>query len=367
MDITREFTGFAAALRNCITLEEACDFERLALALFRLQFEHNAAYRKLCEARGASPATVRCWEGIPAVPTSAFKEFEVTCLPAEARTRVFHSSGTTADRPSRHFHNPESLGVYDASLLSWFRPHLLAAETEGAIEEALILTPPEHQAPASSLVHMFEAIRRELGLAETVFCGGVSGDGGWEIAVADAIAALRGASTASKPLLILGTAFGFVHLLDALEERHLRFQLPRGARVLETGGYKGRSRALSRQELHALITRILGVPEAFIVSEYGMSELSSQAYDKAAGGASGEGAPPRFRFPPWARVQVVSPETGREVRDGETGLIRVFDLANVYSVTAVETEDLGIRRADGFELIGRAAQVAARGCSLMSA
>src|SRR2546426_7708444 len=99
-----------------------------------------------------------------------------------------------------------------------------------------------------------------------------------------------------------------------------------------------------------------------------MSELSSQAYDRTAD------VEPRnskletrnFSFPPWARAQIISPETGREVSEGETGLIRVFDLANVYSVMAIQTEDLGIRRANGFELLGRAALVEPRGCSLMA-
>ena len=75
----------------------------------------------------------------------------------------------------------------------------------------------------------------------------------------------------------------------------------------------------------------------------------------------------QFRFPPWARVQIISPETGREVAEGETGLIRVFDLANVFSVAAIQTEDLGIRRGDGFELVGRAQLAEPRGCSLMTA
>ena len=79
-------------------------------------------------------------------------------------------------------------------------------------------------------------------------------------------------------------------------------------------------------------------------------------------------APPRsFHFPPWARVQIISPETGREVAEGETGLIRIFDLANVFSVAAIQTEDLGIRRGDGFELVGRAQLAEPRGCSLMTA
>lgn len=100
-----------------------------------------------------------------------------------------------------------------------------------------------------------------------------------------------------------------------------------------------------------------------------MSELSSQAYDLKLvvpdmAEPAREGV---FHFPPWARARIVSPETGREVADGETGLIRVFDLANLHSVLAVQTEDIGIRRGDGFELLGRAAVSEPRGCSLMSA
>jgi hypothetical protein len=112
-----------------------------------------------------------------------------------------------------------------------------------------------------------------------------------------------------------------------------------------------------------------------------MSELSSQAYDSSKGVGRGEGiagarlpseATPAivsaraFHFPPWARARIISPETGIEVGEGETGLISVLDLANVYSVMAVQTEDLGIRRADGFELIGRAPLAEPRGCSLMA-
>jgi hypothetical protein len=167
--------------------------------------------------------------------------------------------------------------------------------------------------------------------------------------------------------LLLGTAFSFVHLLDSLTQQNLRFQLPPGSRVMETGGYKGRSRALPKAELHALITERLGVPPSHLVCEYGMSELSSQAYDLVLGPASDPGAVVRcFHFPPWARAQIISPETGHEVTDGETGLIRVFDLANVFSVMAIQTDDLGIRHDDGFELIGRAELAEPRGCSLMA-
>ena len=99
------------------------DFEALALRLFALQFECNVPYRRLCEARGARPDTVAHWTGIPAVPTSAFKELDLSCLPVVERTTVFYSSGTTGEKPSRHYHNAGSLALYEASLLRWFKAH----------------------------------------------------------------------------------------------------------------------------------------------------------------------------------------------------------------------------------------------------
>jgi hypothetical protein len=116
-----------------------------------------------------------------------------------------------------------------------------------------------------------------------------------------------------------------------------------------------------------LITRQLGIGRDHIICEYGMSELSSQAYDVEIHSPSSILHPRIFRFAPWARAQIISPETGREVVDGETGLIRVFDLANVFSVANIQTEDLGIRRGEGFELVGRAQLAEPRGCSLMTA
>ncbi len=382
------------------------------------------------------PDTVMHWTAIPAAPTSAFKEFELTCLPASQRTTVFHSSGTTTQQPSRNYHNAESLALYEASLLRWFEAHF---QLPIADSQLVILTPSPTAAPHSSLVHMFETIRREAGQDSSAYVGTAAEDGGWTLDLEAALGRLRKARGAGEPLFVFGTAFSFVHLLDRLAERDLAFALPPGSCALETGGYKGLSRSLPKAALHALISRHLGIPSHRIVCEYGMSELSSQAYDlevvahasespwaassgvpfpltpalslgerepirphvpalkhcrfvprraaslplpKGEGRGEGEqdarlpnvaasvmasGNPSRlFHFPHWARAQIISPETAREVREGETGLIRVFDLANVYSVMAIQTEDLGIRHGDGFTLAGRAAFVEPRGCSLMA-
>jgi hypothetical protein len=345
------------------------EFNGMALMLFTLQFQHNPAYRKFCEARKISPEAVTHWNQIPAVPTSAFKELEISCLPPEKRTRVFHSSGTTAQQSSRHFHSPESLAVYEASLLTWFRFHVQPGR------HLAILTPPPSQAPNSSLVHMFETIRRNFGAPEEIFLGAVAADGSWELNFEPTVRILERASGKNESLVMLGTAFSFVHLLDYLAGKNLRFKLPPGFRVMETGGYKNRSRSLPKDELHALIAERLGVSPADILCEYGMSELSSQAYDIGNVHSSSADLPKAlerrrvirpFHFPPWARAQIISPETGREVREGETGLVRLFDLANVFSAMAIQTEDLAIRRRDGFELLGRAELAEPRGCSLMA-
>jgi hypothetical protein len=200
--------------------------------------------------------------------------------------------------------------------------------------------------------------------------GKTTADGSWSLDLDAARAALELAGATRRPLALLGTAFSFVHLLDDLAANHLFFTLPAGSRALETGGYKGRSRTLPGEDLHALIRRHLGISASHIVCEYGMSELSSQAYDRVAGQAASKPGPssmrPIFRFPPWARARIVSPETGRETTEGGSGLIQIWDLANVYSVMAIQTEDLGVRRGDGFELIGRAEPAEPRGCSLLA-
>jgi hypothetical protein len=373
--MTSELSNFAARLRGLISNRKSTisdrQFHELALELFVLQFEDNPAYQKICVAHGLTPQVVEHWTQIPAVPTAAFKELELTSLTPGERTTVFHSSGTTGQKPGRHFHNAESLMIYEASLWPQFAAHVLGDSRFTIHDSRLaILTPPPAQAPHSSLVHMFEVVRRELGFGESVFVGHIAGGNSWVLDFDRVQNCLRESVGQNCPLILLGTAFSFVHLVDFPGEQNLSFQLPPGSRALETGGYKNRSRTLPKMELHALITQRFGIPPAQIICEYGMSELSSQAYSVTNKDSATCHSPlitHHYHFPPWSRVQIVSPETGRTVRDGGTGLVRIFDLANVFSVAAIQTEDLGIRCGDGFELIGRAPLAELRGCSLMTA
>jgi hypothetical protein len=370
MSCLDSYDGFVTQLRAFMACAQTqapagaeldAEFNRLAAALFALQRQSVPIYAEFCAQRRV--AAVEDWREIPALPAAAFKEYEVTSLPPDQRTRVFHSSGTTRHKPSRHFHNARSLALYEESLRLWFRRHFLDPQSENpqsAIRnpQLIVLTPPPAQAPHSSLAHMFDTVRPEF--CGATFTGRMDGDGAWALDLERTISALQEAQSAREPVALLGTASAFVHLLDHCRASRTRFRLAAGSRALETGGYKGRGRAASKEELRQMMTRWLGIDESHIVSEYGMSELSSQAYDRAVAETGGD-----FRFPPWARARIISPETGREAVEGETGLVRVVDLANVWSTLAVQTEDLGARHGGGFELAGRAAGAAARGCSLM--
>ncbi|HEY1716853.1 MAG TPA: hypothetical protein VGH42_01000 [Verrucomicrobiae bacterium] len=366
--MNKELSNFAARLRESIASGfQNENFEALALELFALQFKHNSPYRKICEARKLTPQMIEHWTQIPFVPTSAFKELELTSLAPNERAAVFHSSGTTGQKSSRHFHCAESLAVYEASLWKWFEQGVFSnSKLKTQNLKLICLTPPPEQAPHSSLVHMFEIVRQKTGrtsvpASRAEFLGKLAAAGTWTLDFDAALKTLRESVEQNRPLILLGTAFSFVHLMDFLAENNLQFHLPENSRIMETGGYKNRSRILTKIELHSLISEQLGISPEKIICEYGMSELSSQAYDSI------QNLERQFRFPPWVRAQIISPETGREVFDGETGLIRIFDLANVFSVATIQTEDLAIRRGDGFELIGRAQLAEPRGCSLMTA
>ncbi|MCX6900825.1 MAG: long-chain fatty acid--CoA ligase [Verrucomicrobia bacterium] len=332
-------------------------FDSLALALFRHQFALNRPYRRYCESLSRSPRNVAHWKQIPAIPTTAFKNANLTTLTPKQRTTVFHSSGTTEHRPSRHFHNAATLALYEAALWPMFAGRVTSGEWRTARNcQLVILTPTLAEAPHSSLVHMMETVRRRRQAPPSVFVGAAALENGRALATA----VQSKIQNPKSKVLLLGTAFAFVRLFDAITTAPRQgrgLQLPPGSRVMETGGYKGRTREVPRKELHALISAKLGVPRTAIVSEYGMCELSSQFY------AASQSAV--FHGPPWTRVRLINPETDREAREGERGLIRIFDLANRASVIAIQTEDIGVRRGDGFELLGRAPQAEARGCSLM--
>jgi hypothetical protein len=329
-------------------------FERLALALFAFQFEKNPAYGRFCRARGRTPATVSGWREIPAVPTGAFKELALCCFPAGRSVKVFRTSGTALARRGELY--LDTLALYEASLVPSFETGVLP---DLAAEERLpcfVLAPSPDEAPDSSLSHMFGVMLARRGAAGSAY---FVREGQLDV---DALLAALERVRAPAKLLLCGTAFAFVHLLEGLEQRGRRLALPAGARVMETGGFKGRTRSLARGELYGWIHERLGVPPAHCVNQYGMTELASQFYDSVLREPD---ARRRKLAPPWTRVAVVDPGTGRALGPGEVGALRIVDLANTGSVLAIGTADLGVLAPEGgFEVLGREDGAEARGCSI---
>lgn len=328
------------------------EFSALALEVFAHQYSRNTPYRLFCERRGAVPGRVGHWTEVPAVPTDAFKAAALVCGGPEAARVVFRTSGTTrgAERRGEHWF-PET-GVYDAALRAGFAAHLLP---DSARLPVLSLIPPPSVVADSSLSHMVGEVVRALGAPGSAYFVGAEG-----IDHAALGAALRRAEAAGERVCVLGTSFAFVHWLDHLSERGERFALPAGSRVMDTGGFKGRSREVTREELYASLGERLGVGVEWCVNEYGMTEMSSQFYDAVAGRPGAR----LHRGPGWVRTRAVDPETLEPLPEGEGGVLRHWDLANLHSVMAVQTADLGVVAGEGFRVLGRARGAEARGCSL---
>ncbi len=318
-------------------------FDDLALRLFEYQLRYNAPYARYCARVGVTAP--RSWEEIPAVPAAAFKEAALSTFDPRGAALVFETSGTTRVTPGRHY--METAALYDAALLAGFDRFALR---DGPGLRYFNLVPNPAERPRSSLGYMMARVAERRG----------DGAAGWylrgdKLLIEAFEVNLRAAIAADQPVCIAATAFALVHLLDALDRVGLWFALPAASRILQTGGFKGRARIVGRDELYGRIRAAFGLESGAIVSEYGMTELTSQYYDSTP--------LRRFAGPPWLRTRVVGPERST-LPNGELGSLLHVDLANRSSCIAIQTEDLGVMTEDGFVLIGRDSEASLRGCSL---
>lgn len=330
-------------------------FQSLALEIFAMQFAQLEPYRRLCEQRERTPTTVTAWQDIPAVPVAAFKTLRLHVAPPR---EVFRSSGTTGGRRSVHYHPFPDLyrHVVDSTFPEYCLADLIDSNVHdeaGAHPPFLALVPPRQQVADSSLGFMVDHVMQRFGGADSAYA---FGPGGVETGIADAWCRRR--QEDGRPGLILATSFALAQWLDEMAEQEVRHSLPPDTTLFDTGGFKGRTRELSREELAAHIEDRLAIPAHRTVREYGMTELTSQFYTQSARDGI------TFVGPPWLRAQLLDPITFRPVDHGTPGLLSILDLANAGSVLHVLTQDLGVAHGEGFRLLGRASGAELRGCSL---
>jgi hypothetical protein len=308
-------------------------FEELAMQLFERQRKKNRPYDLYCRALGVS---VSCWKEITGLPQEVFKHSEVRCFSAEETRFEFRTSGTTGEGYGRHL--LPSLNLYkEAVLRGWAHARL-------PDYPIALLMPDPRQNPHSSLAQMgaFLGENREHRYL-------------WKDPGRLDVESLHGfISERLGPVILFGTALAFLDILETSAGSAI--SLPEGSLIMETGGFKGSDRTIEKTELYRAISNYFGIPTKSIWNEYGMTELSSQFY------SSGIDQP--HAGPPWARVVVIDPQTNREALPGQIGMIRIVDLANIWSVLAIQTQDLAWYGSGGeFHLIGRDPNALPRGCS----
>ncbi len=342
-------------------------FEALALALARYQRRESPAFARLCERHGSRLDELA---SVPGVPTEAFRRLRVTVTEPGLDVACFETSGTTSERAGKHAFRT----LQTTSELALRAGSAALRRSDDQRCTVLALAPEPGVPGVSSLGHMMRlfigawdgralALRRDAAARSAERLP----EGRWLVTErgVDLAALERGAAVATErrePLLLLATSFALVHCLDALGAR--RLPLPADSVVMQTGGFKGRSRVLSPAELRARAAETFGLDPGQVVGEYGMTELSSQLYEGTRAGASCSGPPGEYLEPPWLRVVPVHPSTLEPVPDGEVGIARIIDLGNVDSAVVVQTEDRVRRGELGVELLGRLPAAPARGCSL---
>jgi len=313
------------------------EFLQESLRVFRFQYNNNPVYRRFAGLLGAHPSSVNSLHTIPFLPVSMFKTHDIVCGTGNP-VRIFFSSGTTGAERSRHC--VTDLSVYRNSLLKGFTCHY----GDPGQYHFLALTPGPCEASQSSLVFMIHELMKASGQEDQDFFLNHPGK---------LAAKILRYPTSGPPVprpFVIGLTWA---LLDFAERFSGDYP---DVIFLETGGMKGRRREITREELHGQLTTLLGVP--VIHSEYGMTELLSQAWSKGNG---------IFRAPPWMKVLIR--ETGDPlsyVPAGRDGGINLIDLANLNSCSFLATQDLGRLLPDGsFEVLGRFDEAEVRGCSLL--
>jgi Acyl-protein synthetase, LuxE len=311
------------------------EFESLALSIFDFHRRENSVYAKYCESLG-TPERIDSWKQIPAIPQIAFKHSEIRSFRAQQTKVEFRTSGTTGKGYGRHFF--PSLRLYGAAVQRGWDYFQLPRS------QFILLMQSPDDAPFSSLSCM-GGILADFDRERFV----ITKNGGLELGrFREMLASTRHAVT------LFGTALAFLNLLEADRDRSLA--LPPESIVVETGGFKGSGRDIAKRDLYDQLSLRLGISIDSIWNEYGMTELNSQFYSHGVGRS--------HQAPPWMRFLIIDPETNEEISPGGTGLLRIFDLANLWSALAIQTQDLATAQTDGgFLLLGRDPGALPRGCS----
>ncbi len=333
---------------------EGVDFDGCALRLFALQYETNAIFREFCDAKKVRVGDVQRWQDVPMVYNDVFKTHLVASFPLEQAVMGCLTGGTTSlTQRGRIFRDEDGKRLVFAANRTMTGAYLFPDLEAGKRCRILILAPSPELAPSMGMAIGMDQTRRAFGTPDSQFLLGKSG-----IDVNGLLRALRESEASGIPVALIGATSAYVYFFQACRRKKLRFRLPPGSRVCDGGGYRGRFGVVTRDDYYAMVEEILGVPGALCVNVLGEAETATNLFDDSLR-RDARCLPFRKRtrpVPPWSRVLAMSIDTLKPLPDGEVGLLAHWDLANVPTVLAVLTDNLGYTTDGGraCEMVGRA-------------
>ncbi len=329
-------------------------FNDYCLRMFSLHYEVNPIFREFCDAKKVKPGDIDRWEDIPMVYNDVFKTHLVASFPLEKSVMACLTGGTTSlTQRGRIFRDEDGKRLVFTANRIMTGSYLFPDFEAGRRCRILVLAPSPEMAPSMGMAIGIDQTRRHFGTEDSMFLLGRSG-----ILINDLLRALRESEASGVPIALIGATSAYVYFFQACKRKKMKFCLPAGSRICDGGGYRGRFGKVTRDDYYAMVQDVLGIPNSHCVNVLGEAETATNLFDDSLRRVA-KGLPFRQRIrpvPPWSRVLAMSIDDLKPLPDGEVGLLAHWDLANVPTVLAVITDNLGYTtdKGKGCEMVGRA-------------
>lgn len=330
------------------------DFNDYCLRMFALHYQVNPIFHEFCEVKKVRPGDIGRWQDIPMVYNDVFKTHLVASFPLEKSVMACLTGGTTSlTQRGRIFRDEDGKKLVFAANRMMTGSYLFPDFEAGKRCRILILAPSPELAPSMGMAIGMDQTRLAFGTPDSQFLLGKSG-----IHINALLKALREAEASGVPVALIGATSAYIYFFQSCKRKKIKFCLPPGSRICDGGGYRNRFGVFGRDDYYAMVREVLGVPETHCVNVLGEAETATNLFDDALR-RHVKGLPKRTRtrpVPPWSRVLAMSIDDLKPLPDGEVGLLAHWDLANIPTVLAVITDNLGYTTdgGTGCEMVGRA-------------
>jgi len=336
-------------------------FNKLAIQLFKIQFKAIESYARYCAKKGVTPDCVNDYLQIPPIPVSAFKSDDIFIYPDDDIYITFKTSGTSGANRGRAYFSKSGAELTSLAIVENAKKFMFPDKID---THFLLIAPSPKAAPELTMAFGITEVMNNVGTL-----GGRHYIGPAGLNIDEFLNDIKNYESKGEPVSIIAPSFALVVILDKLTEKGVKFKMAPGSRVLDAGGFKGRSREISRPDMLRSIEECFAIPPQYCINALGMSELGTQYYDdNLKNYIAGINAPTAKRNPHWAKTLVMKLDGDMNYLAPQISSIKGalvhFDLSNFDRALAILTDDLGCYKEDGFEVCGRIKEGDLKGCSL---